>query len=99
MTFAIFLNTLCFLQSADSPKQGYFSLDETSTSQVILDLNPCFSSAADGSDTIFVDYILRNLLIIMGELGDSTLKTQLLQEFFINNHLLVLILIQLNQIY
>ena len=71
-----FLNTLCFLQSADPPKLDYISLDETSTSQAIFDPNPCFSSAADDSDTIFVDYILRNLLIIMGELGDSTLKTQ-----------------------
>ena len=68
-----FSNTLYFLQSADPSKLGYISPDETPPSRIILDPNPCFSSAADGSDTIFVNYILRNLLIIMGEFGDSTL--------------------------
>ena len=60
-----------------SLKLGYLFPDETPTSQVILDSNPCFYSAADGSNIIFVDYLLRNLLIIKGELGDSTvIKSQ-----------------------
>ena len=75
MKFALLLKYFMFSLVCRFLKLGYLSLDETPTSQVILETNPCISSAADGSDATFVDYILCNLLIITGELGDSTLKS------------------------